>query len=155
MPRTLTFTVRALRPSDGDNYRSILERTSSEDRYCRFFHAVDHFDPDFIDEYVVKRPGVFGYIALDGYRPLGTAHAVAIDDRSAELAILVAADSRRQGVASVLVERLVEELRRAGHRWLVAYALRENSPFARLAKSIGMTPDAVAEGSVSTWRLAL
>jgi GNAT superfamily N-acetyltransferase len=149
------FAIRALDAQDSHNYRSILERTSSEDRYCRFFHAVDHFDPHFIEEYVVRRPDMFGFIALDGNRPLGTAHAIAIDAKTAELAILVAADSRRKGVARALVARLTEELRRAGFTSLVAYSLRENTPFARLARAIGMRPDAIVDGSVSTWRLTL
>ena len=75
----------------------ILEDTSEEDRYCRFFHAVDHFEPEFIEE-SVTRPDAIGFIAFEGTEPLGTAHAIPIDDGTAELAIIVAKSGRRRGV---------------------------------------------------------
>jgi len=48
--------VRSIVPSDEDAYRAILEDTSAEDRYCRFFHLVDHFDPDEAQRFVETRP---------------------------------------------------------------------------------------------------
>jgi len=67
--------VRSIVPSDEDAYRAILEDTSAEDRYCRFFHLVDHFDPDEAQRFVETRPDMIGVIAFDGDSPLGAAHA--------------------------------------------------------------------------------
>jgi GNAT superfamily N-acetyltransferase len=145
--------VRAMAPTDGENYRSILERTSDEDRYCRFFHVVDHFDPEFVEQYVVARPDILGFIAEEDGKPLGAAHAVGIDERSAELAIIVAQDARRRGVARALLTRLIAELPAHGYKELIAYALRENRAFSGLAKTVGMNPDPIDDARVTTWRL--
>ena len=132
----------------------ILEDTSDEDRYCRFFHAVDHFEPEFIEE-SVARPDAIGFIAFEGSEPLGTAHAIPIDDGNAELAVIVARSGRRRGVAHALVEHVVDEARTRGYEGLVGYALRVNQPFSQLARSFGMIPDPMSDGATVTWRLAL
>jgi GNAT superfamily N-acetyltransferase len=146
--------IRPIAPDDGDAYRMILEDTSEEDRYCRFFHAVDHFEPEFIEE-SVARPDAIGFIAFDGAEPLGTAHAIPIDGGLAELAIIVAKSGRRQGVARALLERVVEEARKRGVGELLGYALRINVPFSMLARGFGMIPDQMSDGATVTWRLAL
>jgi GNAT superfamily N-acetyltransferase len=146
--------IRPIAPDDGDAYRMILEDTSEEDRYCRFFHAVDHFEPEFIEE-SVNRPDAVGFIAFEGAEPLGTAHAIAIKGGDAELAVIVARNGRRRGVAHALVERTIVEARKRGFRSLVGYALRMNLPFSRLARSFGMIPDPMSDGATVTWRLEL
>jgi acetyltransferase len=146
--------IRPIAPDDGDAYRMILEDTSEEDRYCRFFHAVDHFEPEFIEE-SVARPDAIGFIAFDGTEPLGTAHAIAMDERTAELAVVVARSGRRRGVARALLERVIEEARERGIRELVGYALRINVPFSMLARGFGMIPDPMSDGATVTWRLAV
>lgn len=146
--------IRPIAPDDGDAYRMILEDTSEEDRYCRFFHAVDHFEPEFIEE-SVNRPDAIGFIAFEGTEPLGTAHAIAIDDRRAELAVVVAQSGRRRGVARALFERVVQEARKRGYGELVGYALRINVPFSMLARKFGMIPDQMSDGATVTWRLPL
>jgi GNAT superfamily N-acetyltransferase len=152
--KTSSMVTRHISVSDRDNYRRILEDTTEEDRYCRFFHAVDHFDPEFIDQYVCERPGTIGFIAVNG-EPLGTAHAIAIDERTAELAVVVARKGRRRGIARALLERVVADARAHGYRTLIAYALRENTAFAALAMHFGMRPDPHSDGSTIIWTLSL
>ncbi|HEY0614844.1 MAG TPA: hypothetical protein VGC96_09405, partial [Candidatus Elarobacter sp.] len=82
--------VRPIEPSDEAAYRAILETTTAEDRYCRFFHRVDHFDPEEIRRFVEARPDMLGAIALEGETPLGAAHAALLDGETAELAVVVA-----------------------------------------------------------------
>lgn len=146
--------VRRIVPSDRENYRSILDDTTAEDRYCRFFHAVDHFEPSFIDQYVDDRPGVIGFIAFDG-EPLGAAHAIAVDQKRAELAVIVARRGRRRGIARALLERVAQDAAQHGYEWLVGYALRENAAFSALAKAMDMKPDPMSDGLTVTWRLRL
>ena len=146
--------IRRITAADRDNYRQILEDTTDEDRYCRFFHAVDHFDPEFIDAYVRERPGTIGFIALNA-EPLGSAHAIAIDERTVELAVVVARKGRRRGIASALLERVVAEARARGYETLIAYALRENAAFTALALHLGMRPDPHSDGSTVIWKLSI
>jgi len=115
----MAISVRPIRPSDEAAYRNILERTTDEDRYCRFFHVVDHFDPAELHRYVEERSDTIGFIALDDGVPLGSVHAVAIDavrsHRRHELVVWA--------IAIVLAGggiRLVGDDRcgpRRGHRW--------------------------------------
>ena len=146
--------VRSIVPSDEDAYRAILEDTSAEDRYCRFFHLVDHFDPDEVHRFVETGPGMIGVIAFDGETPLGAAHAALIDDASGELAIVVARAARRRGVGAALIDALIARLRERGVRRLIAYALRENHALEKLAKRTGFHVE-LADGAALRWVLAL
>jgi len=150
------MVVRSIAPSDRDNYRSVLEDTTAEDRYCRFFHAVDHFDAEFIDQYVDGRHGTIGAIAFDP-GPLGAAHAIEIDARTTELAIVVARGGRRRGIARVLLAWVIDAAAAAGYESLIAYALRENAGFTALARGAGMVaePYPTSEGTTVVWRLDL
>lgn len=146
--------VRSIEPSDEDAYRAILETTSAEDRYCRFFHLVDHFDPAEVHRFVETRDDMLGTIAFDGDEPLGAAHAVLLDAESAELAIVVAAGARHRGVGAALLDALIARLRARGYRKLIACAMRENHPFDRLAKRAGFHVE-TADGATLRWALAL
>jgi GNAT superfamily N-acetyltransferase len=146
--------VRSILPSDEAAYRAILDDTSAEDRYCRFFHLVDHFDPDEVQRFVQTRPDMIGLIALDGETPLGAAHAALIDNESAELAIVVARAARRRGVAAALLDALIARLRERGFRRLIACALRDNRALEGLAKRTGFHVE-LADGPALRWVLAL
>lgn len=148
-----SMIVRPIRPSDEAAYRSILERTTDEDRYCRFFHVVDHFDPAELHRYVEARSDSIGFIAFDGIQPLGSAHALAIDEKTAELAVVVAGDARCRGVGRALVEALATEVRRRGTHQLIAISLAENVAFARLAEATGFVFER-SEGSTISWQLS-
>jgi GNAT superfamily N-acetyltransferase len=146
--------VRSIAPSDEDAYRAILEDTSAEDRYCRFFHLVDHFDPDEVQRFVETRSDMIGVIAFDGETPLGAAHAALIDAESSELAIVVARAARRRGVGTALIDALIARLRERGLRRLIANALRENRALEKLVKHFGFRVE-LAEGPALRWVLAL
>ena len=146
--------VRPIEPTDEDAYRAILEATSAEDRYCRFFHRVDHFDPEEVHRFVETRDDMLGVIALDGKVPLGAAHAALLDADTAELAIVVASEARHLGVGTACLDALIARLKARGFRRLIACALRENHPFEHLAKHAGFHVEE-AEGAALRWVLAL
>jgi len=146
--------VRSIEPSDEESYRAILEATSAEDRYCRFFHVVDHFDPQEVHRYVETRADMLGVIAHEDDVPLGAAHAVLLDETSAELAIVVGRDARHHGVATALLDALIVRLKERGFQRLIACALRENHPFSQLAKNAGFVVEQV-EGIALRWVLPL
>jgi acetyltransferase len=150
----VSVLVRPIEPSDEDAYRAILEATSAEDRYCRFFHLVDHFDPDEVHRYVETRADMLGVIAFDGELPLGAAHAALLDDDTAELAIVVARHARRLGVGTACLDALIGHLRERGFRRLIACALRENHPFEHLARRAGFHVE-VSDGAALRWVLSL
>ena len=146
--------VRSIAPTDEDAYRTILESTTAEDRYCRFFHRVDHFDPEEVQRFVEDRADTIGVIAFDNTAPLGAAHAVLLDEESAELAIVVARDTRHAGVGTALLDALIARVKARGLRKLVACALRENRAFVHLARHAGFHVDEV-DGATQHWVLPL
>ena len=147
------INVRAIRASDESAYLDILARTSPDDRYYRFFRAVDHFDHADVARFVEPMPGVVGMIASDGPRGLGVANAFIAGD-SAEIALVVAADARRRGVGRRLVRGIFEELQSRGIGTVTAVSLWENLGFAALARSFGMVAThAPGDGSVIHWAL--
>jgi len=147
-------TVRAIVPSDADNYRSILQRTSAEDRFCRFFHTIDHFDDAAVARYVKASPDSIGFLAEAHARPVGVAHAFFSDEGCAEIALVVANDSRHRGVGRLLFERLIAALQQRRCKSIIAYALAQNGSFSNLARSFGMRPGPNETGIV-TWTLSL
>jgi GNAT superfamily N-acetyltransferase len=144
--------VRLIEPADFKDYSELLERTSDEDRYCRFFHVVKCFDPREVLRFVEARPDVVGLIAEERGRKLGVAHGFVLGANSAETAILVAQDARRQGVGLALMTGLIEALRERGCSPILAYSLSGNAAFASLARAAGMRPETV-EGGTVTWAL--
>lgn len=144
--------VRAIVPSDADNYRDILQRTSAEDRYCRFFHTVDHFGGA-VERYVEARTDTIGLIAEKHGRPLGVAHAFFITEGCAEIAIVVAHDTRYLGVGRQLFNRLIAALQQREFTSVIAYALRQNVAVSNLARSVGMRAGA-SDGGIVTWTLS-
>ena len=146
--------VRPIEPSDEDAYRAILEATTADDRYCRFFHFVDHFDPEEVHRFVETRADMIGMIAFDGAVPMGAAHAALLDDKTAELAIVVASGARHLGVGTACLDALIARLKERGFRRLIACALRENSPFEHLAQHAGFHVE-TSDGAALRWVLAL
>ncbi|GAC1399646.1 MAG: hypothetical protein NVS3B17_04480 [Vulcanimicrobiaceae bacterium] len=147
--------VRKMTPADEAAYLDILARTSDDDRYYRFFHTVTRFERRDIARFVEARSDTIGVIAEQDGRPLGTAHAFLTKD-VAEIAIVVASDSRRRGVARALLARLVAMLQARRVSTLVAYSLNENVGFVNLARSLGMRASRTpGDGSVLTWTLAI
>ena len=149
------MTVRAIRASDEAAYLDILARTSDDDRYYRFFRAVDHFDHADVARFVEPIPGVVGMIASDRTRGLGVANAF-ISGSTAEIALVVAADAQRQGVGRRLIGGILEELQARRVATVTAVSLWENLGFASLARSFGMVANhAPGDGSVIHWTLRL
>jgi len=69
------MNIRLIGPHDEAAYRSILERTSDDDRYDRFFHLVDALNPADVRRFIEPRPDMIGTIAFENGAALGAAHA--------------------------------------------------------------------------------
>jgi GNAT superfamily N-acetyltransferase len=145
--------IRPIEPADAEAYRSILLRTSDEDRYCRFFHAVAKTpDPAEIAHFTTRDASMTAFIALEE-KPLGVVHGFLIGDGSVEFSVLVARDARRRGVARALVLALLEELNDSECTELIAFSLAENLAFATLARSFNMSRS--VDGNFVTWKAPL
>jgi hypothetical protein len=140
--------------SDAKSYLSILNRTSEEDRYCRFFHIVNYFDLNSVKSFVELAPDTLGFIAEDETKALGAVHAFGISQDVAEIAIIVANDARRQHVAYKLTSRMIQALHGHNCNSVRAYSLFGNNAFAKLAKSVDMVSIGQAS-EMMTWSLKI
>ena len=83
--------------------------------------------------------------------PDGTAQTLGVvraiidpDNVDAEFAIIVRSDLKGQGLARLLLRKMIDFLARRGTQRMVGYVLRENEAMRELAQSQGFVVDAVA-----------
>lgn len=137
-----TLVIRPIRPEDRDLLRSGFERLSERSRYLRFqaplpklsdkqlayFTDVNHHDHEAL-------------LGLDpsGEEIVGVARFVRVSDEVAECAVVVADDWQGRGVASELLDRLVDRAREEGVERFTALVLAENADALRLLERLGDT----------------
>lgn len=134
--------IRPIEPEDRELLRAAFERLSERSRYRRFQSAltelsdrqlsylttVDHHDHEAV-------------IALDPDTGdgVGVARFVRINDGVAECAIAVADDWQGRGVATELLDQLVDRAREEGIERFTALLLAENNDALRLLERLGET----------------
>jgi RimJ/RimL family protein N-acetyltransferase/nucleotide-binding universal stress UspA family protein len=134
--------IRPIEPEDRELLRAAFERLSERSRYLRFqspltelsdrqlsyLTAVDHHDHEAL-------------IALDPDtgEGIGVARFVRINDRVAECAIVVADDWQRRGLATELLDQLVDRARDEEIERFTALLLAENNDALRLLERLGQT----------------
>lgn len=132
--------IRPLTPEDQDLLRAGFERLSDRSRYMRFqsplaslsdrqlsyLTDVDHHDHEAL-------------VAIDPETGagVGVARFVRIEDGVAECAVAVADDWQGRGVATQLLDRLVDRAREEGVDRFTALVLAENSEALRLLERLG------------------
>jgi RimJ/RimL family protein N-acetyltransferase len=134
--------IRPITPEDRELLRSGFEGLSERSRYMRFqaptpslseeqlsyLTAVDHHD----HEALVALDSATG----DG---VGVARFVRVSDEVAECAIVVADEWQGRGVATELLDRLVERAHAEGIERFTAIVLAENAEALRLLERLGDT----------------
>ena len=132
--------IRPIRPEDRGRLRKGFDRLSEHSRYLRFqaplstlsdkqlsyLTEVDHHDHEAL-------------LALDGDEIVGVARFVRVTNRVAECAIVVADEWQGRGVATALLERLVERAGEEGVERFTALVLAENAEAVRLLERLGDT----------------
>jgi acetyltransferase len=134
--------IRPIAPEDRELLQSGFERLSERSRYMRFqaplarlsdeqlsyLTAVDHHDHEAL-------------VAVDPAtgNGVGVARFVRVSDGVAECAVTVSDDWQGRGVATELLDRLVERARKEGVERFTALVLAENADALRLLESLGDT----------------
>ena len=143
--------VRPIGSEDRERLRAGFERLSERSRYMRFqaplpvlsdkqlsyLTAVDHHDHEAL-------------LALDPETEdgVGVARFVRVNDTVAECAIVVADDWQGRGVATMLLDRLVDRAREEGVERFTALVMAENSEALRLLERLGDTEERRAGSQV-------
>jgi RimJ/RimL family protein N-acetyltransferase len=137
--------IRPIRPEDRESLRAGFEQLSEHSRYLRFqaplaslsntqlayLTDVDHHDHEAL---VAVSPSVG-----DGEEIVGVARFVRVGDRVAECAVTVADQWQERGIASHLLDRLVERAREEGIERFTALVLAQNTEALRLLERLGET----------------
>lgn len=138
-----SVVIRPIEPDDHELLRNGFERLSEQSRYMRFqaplasisdqqlayLTAVDHHDHEAL---VALDPD-------DSEQIVGVARFVRVSDAIAECAVVVADDWQERGVATQLLDRLVERAREEGIDRFTALVLAENAEALRLLERLGET----------------
>jgi RimJ/RimL family protein N-acetyltransferase len=136
--------IRPIGSGDRELLQAGFERLSERSRYMRFqsplaglsdrqlsyLTAVDHHDHEAL---VGVDPDTGDLVAV--------ARFVRVDDGVAECAIVVADDWQGRGVATTLLDRLVDRAREEGIERFTALLLAENNEALRLLERLGDTDE--------------
>ena len=135
-----TVLIRPIAPEDRDRMRSGFEQLSERSRYMRFQGAM----PTISDEQLsylteVDHHDHEALVAIDPTteQGIGVARFVRVSDEVAECAVVVADDWQGRGVATQLLDRLVERAHEEGVKRFTALVLAENADALRLLGRLG------------------
>ncbi len=150
--------IRPIRRDDEVRLREAIMRLSDRSRYLRFFSGARRL-PDAVIRQLVDVDGQrhVAWGALDMSDPdqptaIAAVHAIRSGDAGeAELAFGVLDAYHGQGLARLLIDAVVSDVRAIGLRELVADVLVENTKARRLLAHIGMKPTG-ATGEVAQYR---
>jgi GNAT superfamily N-acetyltransferase len=135
--------IRALRPTDRDDFVAAVGRTSDRSLYFRFFRARRVFTEkevsSFVDVDFVKHVALVA-VTENGDRPMivGAGRYIVAAPGQAEVAFAVADDHQGQGVGAALVHHLAAIARRAALKELVADVLPDNVPMLKVFEKSGI-----------------
>jgi len=123
--------IRETCRSDFGSIRQILSETKLVEGW---------FTPELFDRMLRRNPGLFLVAEEDGI-VVGTLFASHDGGYFGYIyKVAVTHDHRRGGVASMLVERAIENFKRVGIEWIFANVHCENEPSFRLLAKFGLTP---------------
>jgi RimJ/RimL family protein N-acetyltransferase/nucleotide-binding universal stress UspA family protein len=149
--------LRPIEPADRDALAAGFERLSPESRYRRFFSPVSRLSERQLDYLTrVDHHDHEALLAIDpeGDRLVGVARFVRTGPQEAEPAIVVADDWQGRGVASVLLDRLVERALEEGIVAFRALVLAGNPDAVRVLSRLGDT-EVVPRGTEVELSIAL
>jgi len=157
-----TVHVRAVRPDDEAELLQAFERMSADARYMRFMHSVREANRERLRQVLASFPkhgiGLVASVpAADGYDIVGSTIAVITGDGSrCEFAITVAASFGGSGLATALMNTLIDAARQRGLAEMEGFVLSANQPMLRLARRLGFHVQADPDdASVRICRLPL
>ena len=135
-PAGLKLLIRPIRPEDKPLIADGFERLSARSRYRRFFRPLDRLtgrDLAYLTE--IDHHDHEALVALDPAtgQLIGVARYVQSGEPDyAEVSVVVGDQWQRRGVATALLERLVERARAAGITHFVALVMDENTEALKL-----------------------
>ena len=132
--------IRPLRPGDGPALHELHEQVSDEAIRLRFFSTARRAAHSYVD-HVVSDPDTLALVAERHGRLVGLATAEPLTPIRAEVAFLVADETRGHGVGTLLLEHVAALALARGITELEADVLTDNHAMLRVFSDAGYTRD--------------
>jgi acetyltransferase len=137
------ITIRPIRPEDAATEREFVDGLSERSRYLRFMYSLKNITTQMVSRFTqidYDREMALIALAETGGRERQIAvgrYVTNPDGRSCEFAIVVADDWHGKGIATELLQRLIDIARDRRLEEMVGIVLRENKGMIALAKELG------------------
>jgi acetyltransferase len=135
------FVIRPIRPEDAEQHRAFFLRLPAMDVRYRFFSTMRELSPEQtarLTQVDYDREMAFIAVREATGETVGVARLVREQDgRSGEFAVIMQPDVKGHGLASHLVQRLIDWARRCGMAEVVGQVLAENAPMLAFARHLG------------------
>lgn len=134
-----TVHLRPIRPEDADGLTGLMDRSSDQTRYYRFFGPMKRLSAKELHRFThVDHDARVAFVVLLGDQVVGVGRYdryPGTDD--AEVAFLIEDAHQRRGLGSVLLEHLAAAARERGIKRFVAEVLAQNSTMVRVFQDAG------------------
>lgn len=134
-----TVHLRPIRPDDADGLTGLMDRSSDQTRYYRFFGPMKRLSAKELHRFThVDHDARVAFVVLLGDQVVGVGRYdryPGTDD--AEVAFLIEDAHQRRGLGSVLLEHLAAAARERGIKRFVAEVLAQNSTMVRVFQDAG------------------
>lgn len=131
-------------PDDAPRLRSAFQSLTPDEVRMRFLHPMRELTPEYAARLANPDPQrEFALVLVEALHPaqarIGAVARATIDDssHSAEFAIIVGRELRRQGIARHLLSRVIEWCRKKRLHQVYGFVLRENQAMLDLARALG------------------
>jgi acetyltransferase len=142
------IVLRPIRPEDDLQHRRFLERMTSEDIRMRIFFTKRELSPSELARLTQIDYDREMAIIAERDAENGSKQTLAVvrvvsdpDGFSAEFALLVRSDLKRQGLGRLLLLKAIDYARHKGLKQLIGSVLRENIAMKELVTSVGFVTD--------------
>ncbi len=143
------MTIRPIRPEDAQAHTAFFSRLSPQDIRYRFFSAMRELSPEQtvrLTQVDYDREMAFIAVRDATAETVGVARlACDVDMRSGEFAVIVQPDMKGHGLATLLMQRLVEWGRAHGLQAIEGQILADNHPMLAFIRHLGFTVRRMAD----------
>jgi len=147
----LPITIRPIRPEDAKLELDFVQNLSQRSRYLRFMNSMQTLTPEMLSRFTqidYDREMAFIATTQDSGNTIEigvTRYTTNPDGKSCEMAIVVRDDYQHRGVASALLNSLIEHAKAKGLRKMQGEVLSENGPMLSLLRQFDFKLHTMAE----------
>jgi acyl-CoA synthetase (NDP forming)/RimJ/RimL family protein N-acetyltransferase len=145
-----TLHLRPIRPDDAEALVGLMDRSSDQTRYYRFFGPMKRLSDRDLHRFThVDHDARVAFVLVLGDQVIGVGRYDRYPDTSdAEVAFLIEDAHQGRGLGSVLLEHLAAAARERGIDRFVAEVLAQNNRMVRVFLDAGYTPERTYEEGV-------